>query len=149
VLRLLRLVFWMSLVIVALPVRPSPQTATAPHVGAPEALSAAMAAVSDMRQFCARQPEACAVGSEVIVQFGQMTETKAKRLYEFLNERKDMRNRGAVAATNSVEPRQKTSGDTLTVADRAAPWNGPQIADRTGVSDRVGPLSKLKISKLR
>ena len=132
-----------------LPVRPSPQTATAPHVDAAEALSAAMAAVSEMRQFCARQPEACAVGSEVVVQFGQITEAKAKRLYEFLNERKDTHNRGAVAATNSVEPRQKTSGDTPTVADRAAPWNGSRIADRTGVSDRVGPTSKLKISNLR
>jgi Family of unknown function (DUF5330) len=136
----------MSVVVVALPVGPSPQTAMTPHVGAAEAFSAAMAAVSDMRKFCARQPEACAVGSEVIVQFGQITETKAKRLYEFLNERKDMHNRGAVAATNSVEPGQKTSRDTLTVADRATLWNGPQIADRTGVSDRVGPLSKLQIS---
>jgi uncharacterized protein DUF5330 len=147
VLRLVRLVFWMSVVVVALPVGPVPQTAMTPHVGAAEALSAAMAAVSDTRKFCARQPEACAVGSEVIVQFGQITETKAKRLYELLNERKDMR--GAVAATNSVEPGQMTSRDTLTVADRATLWNGPQIADRTGVSDRVGPLSKLHVSNLR
>jgi hypothetical protein len=110
VLRLMRLVFWMSVVIVVLPIGPSPQTATAPHVGAAEALSAAIAAVSDIRKFCARQPEACAVGSEVIVQFGQITEAKAKRLYEFLKERKDMHNRGAVAATNSVEPSKGPPG---------------------------------------
>jgi carnitine-CoA ligase len=32
-------------------------------------LSAASAAVSDIRHFCARQPDACAAGSEAIAQF--------------------------------------------------------------------------------
>jgi Family of unknown function (DUF5330) len=128
--RLIRIAFWMSMVIVLLPIAPSPQTATAPHVGAAEALSAAVAAVSDMRQFCARQPETCAVGSQVMVQFGHTTEANVKRLYEFFNERKGANNHGAVDATNSAESRQKVSRDTLTLADLAAPWHGPQKSDR-------------------
>ena len=48
----------------------------------------AWCAFSDIRQFCVRQPGACAAGSQAIVQFGHRAETGAKWLYQFLNERK-------------------------------------------------------------
>ncbi len=52
-----RVAFWLSIVILLLPAPPSPQ-AVEPQFNATQALSAAIAAVSDMRQFCARQPDA-------------------------------------------------------------------------------------------
>jgi len=61
---LVRMAFWLSLVIALLPVASSQQETSASQVGAIDALSAASAAVSDIRQFCVRQPGACAAGSQ-------------------------------------------------------------------------------------
>jgi Family of unknown function (DUF5330) len=85
---LVRMVFWLSVVIALLPMTSSQQETSASQVGAIDALSAASAAVSDIRQFCVRQPGACAAGSQAIVQFGHKAETGAKWLYQFLNERR-------------------------------------------------------------
>src|ERR1700720_4423048 len=88
---LLRMAFWLSVVLVLLPSGGSQRTATASapstELGAVEAVSAASATVSDMRGFCARQPEACAVGSQAAVAFGQRAQAGARMVYDFINER--------------------------------------------------------------
>ena len=80
---LLRVAFWLSLVITLLPTAPSQQS----PVKATDASSAASATVSDVRQFCVRQPGACATGSQLIVQFGHKAQASAKLLYQFLDQR--------------------------------------------------------------
>src|SRR3977135_561808 len=69
---LIRMAFWLSVVLVLLPSGGAKQTAAAPsaEIGAVEAVSAASATVGDMRQFCTRQPEACALGSQAALAFG-------------------------------------------------------------------------------
>src|SRR2546430_454333 len=74
---LLRVAFWLSVVVILLP-SGSQAPASGSQVGAGEAMSAASAAVSDMRQFCGRQPEACTVGSQAAVVFGQKAQAGAK-----------------------------------------------------------------------
>jgi hypothetical protein len=122
---LVRMVFWLSVVIALLPMTSSQQETSASQVGAIDALSAASAAVSDIRQFCVRQPGACAAGSQAIVQFGHKAETGAKWLYQFLNERKATDQlpvtRGADKSSTG-----RPSSSTLTPTDLAAPWHGPQ-----------------------
>jgi hypothetical protein len=125
---LVRMAFWLSVVILLLPTAPSSPTSSAPRVSATDALAAAIAVLSDMRQFCARQPETCAVGSQAIVQFGDKTRATAKMLSEFLKERM-VKDRAAVGATSAEQPTRKPSQDTLTPADLMAPWLEPQ---RTG-----------------
>ena len=61
---LLRVVFWLGLVLVLLPRDKTPESDKLPQIGASEAVSAATAAVSDMGQFCKRQPAACEVGGQ-------------------------------------------------------------------------------------
>jgi len=121
---LLRVAFWLSVIIMLLPSPPS-QRAGQPQISAGEAMSAASAAMSDLRQFCARQPDACAVGSQALNQFGVKAEAGAKMLYEFLNDRFDAQHgaadRRGVIATGAVKPSQ----NTLTPADLAVPWRGP------------------------
>ncbi|MEA2984747.1 MAG: hypothetical protein QOD94_1001, partial [Alphaproteobacteria bacterium] len=82
---LLRLAFWLGVVLVVLP---SAGTQTAPkvEVSAGDAFSAARAAVSDAQKFCERQPDACVFGSQAAVAIGQRAQAGAKMLYEFLNE---------------------------------------------------------------
>jgi hypothetical protein len=53
---LARMVFWLGLIIALLPIAPSRQETSASKVGAVDSLSAASAAVSDIRQFCVRHP---------------------------------------------------------------------------------------------
>jgi hypothetical protein len=125
---LLKVAFWLSVVILLLPTAPSEQPPVTPQIGATEAVSAASAAVSDMRQFCSRQAEACVIGSHAISQFGHKAEAGAKMLYEFLNERFGER-AGPVAAKGADKPTAssigKPSQNTLTPADIAPAWRGP------------------------
>src|SRR5882672_9712379 len=120
---LIRMAFWLSVVLVLLPSGGSKPTAPSPHsdINAVEAVSAASATVSDMRRFCARQPEACAVGSQAAVAIGQRAQAGAKMVYDFISERAAPRDTGSV----TTKPRQVAaqvapaarSQDTLTAAD--------------------------------
>jgi uncharacterized protein DUF5330 len=121
---LLRAAFWLSVVVILLPT-PAAEKQAADKVGATQAITAASAAVSDMGQFCARQPEACAVGSQALTQFGHKAQASAKWLYELLSEKLGSDH------TASAEPRKTPasatdSQHTLTPADAEPAWRGPQ-----------------------
>jgi hypothetical protein len=121
---LLRVAFWLSIVIILLP-SGSPQP-TAATVDTADAVSAASAAVGDMRQFCARQPEACAVGSQAALTFGYKAQAGAKMLYEFLTETVTPTITGSVApASTRKTDSARQSRDTLLPADQAPQWRGP------------------------
>ena len=127
---LLRMAFWLGLVLVLLP-SGSSQRPQGSQVAASEAISAASATVGDLRQFCARQPDACTVGSHVASQLGSRAQAGARMLYEFMTEnlkRKDAANDNTARDGKSAADRavaDKDSQNTLTPADLAAPWRGP------------------------
>jgi len=118
---LLRLAFWLGVVLVLLPSagsQPAPKMA----VGTQEAMTAAKAAVADMRQFCERQADACTVGNQAMVSIGHRAQAGAKMLYEFLNDHLGPSETGSVTAARSSPPSQHT----LTPNDMAPVWHGPQ-----------------------
>jgi hypothetical protein len=123
---LLRLAFWMGVVLVVLPSggsQPLPPSQVSPG----EALSAAKVAVSDMQHFCERQREACAVGSQVAATLGQRAQAGAKMLYEFLSEQFGGDERASVRTTGSVPlPAARPSQHTLHPADLVPAWRGLQ-----------------------
>ena len=136
---LLRMALWMSVVLVLLPSGGSqPHTATAPsaELGTMETLSAASATVSDMRQFCARQPEACAIGSQAAVAIGQRAQAGAKMVYDFITDQiahGDTRapastRSAAVPVSNAAVPIAPGSQTTLRPDDLAPAWQGPAHA---------------------
>jgi hypothetical protein len=99
---LLRMAFWLSVVLVLLPRDESTPTSSA-QIGAMDAMSAATATVGDLRQFCDRQPEACTVGSQAAVVLGDRAKAGAKRLYDMLNERLTVNeNDGITTATSAT-----------------------------------------------
>ena len=123
---LLRAAFWLSIVIVLLPT-PDSMKLPESNVGAAQAVSAASATMSDMRQFCARQPEACEVGSAALTQFGHKAQASAKWVYEFLSAKLGPQQ----SATAKSEPKAMpadldNSQNTLTPSDAAPAWRGPQ-----------------------
>jgi Family of unknown function (DUF5330) len=122
---LARAVFWLGLIIALLPLAPLLQETSVSKVGAVDSLSAASAAVSDIRQFCVRQPDACAAGSEAIAQFVQKAETGAKLLYQFLNERKVKDELPITLKSQDRPPTGRLSSSTLMPTDLAVSWRGP------------------------
>lgn len=123
---LIRVAFWLSIVVILLPTGKTEPSATGP--GAVEALSAASAAVSDMRGFCERQPAACEAGSKAASAFGEKAQATAKMLFEYLTEPKG---EAAAPAPRPLDPTTvggKPSQNTLTAADRLPAWRGPTPA---------------------
>src|SRR5215475_13226210 len=84
---LLRLTFWLGLVLVLLPRDKAPESNKLPQVGASEAVQAATAAVSDMSQFCKRQPTACEVGGQAATVIGQRAADGARKVYSIISDK--------------------------------------------------------------
>ena len=131
---LLRITFWLCVVLALLPTGGSKRSeqAQAPKndITAVEAFSAAAATMSDMRHFCERQPDACTVGSQAAVAFGQRAQAGAHMVYEFINERLAPQETGSVTPRpntgRSVASVGKASQNTLTPNDLITPWRAPQ-----------------------
>src|SRR2546430_3166143 len=81
---LLRMAFWLGLVLVLLPREKTPESDKLPQFGASEAVSAASAAVSDVSQFCKRQPAACEVGGQAATVIGQRAQAGARKRYQII-----------------------------------------------------------------
>src|SRR5437660_1905416 len=102
---LLRMAFWLTVILALLPSggsQPTPKL----NVSAVDAMSAAKATVTDMRSFCERQPDACTVGSQTAVALGHRAQAGVKMLYEYLNEHLGPNDTGTVvnAATGKTVP---------------------------------------------
>src|SRR5580700_6954157 len=82
---LLRMAFWLGIVLILLPGTPRHEPSTS-AVGPADAISAASATVHDLKGFCAREPDACTVGSEFATSMGYRAQAGAKMLYDFLTE---------------------------------------------------------------
>ena len=130
---LLRMAFWLGLVLILLP-SGSSQQAPPSEVGASDAISAASATVGDLRQFCTRQPDACTVGSHVATTLGYKAQAGAKMLYDFLTEALAPKETGSLAGAGlsrsgksamDKSTADKASQNTLTPADLAPAWRGP------------------------
>src|ERR1700754_2169276 len=129
---LLRMAFWLGLVLVLLPREKTPESEKLPQVGASEAVSAATAAVSDMSQFCKRQPAACEVGGQAATVIGQRAQEGARKLYRIITDKKppDATDKKAPDHTGSIGGVEDANAaaadaaprDTLTPDDLVAEW---------------------------
>lgn len=122
---LLRMAFWLTVVCVLLP-SGSNNASPNSRIEATQAASLATAAVSDVRGFCGRQPDACEVGGKVAVAIGHKAEAGARTLFEFIsakvNEQSAPEKTAARAAPGSVQGAQN---GTLTPNDMAPSWHSP------------------------
>lgn len=126
---LLRIVFWLGVVCVLLPSGGSKLATPETRINATQAVTLASAAVSDMRGFCERQPDACKVGSKVAVAIGHKAEAGARTLYELVT---------ATVSKTSTQPQksaaEKPASKVVTVSivdhgtlkplDMAPAWHG-------------------------
>lgn len=123
---LLRMAFWLGLVLVLLPREKTPEADKLPQIGASEAVSAATAAVSDMSQFCTRQPAACEVGGQAATALGHRAQEGARKLYHIITDKKAPDHTGSIGGADEADaaPEAAAPGDTLTPDDLVAEWRG-------------------------
>jgi hypothetical protein len=133
---LLRIAFWLTIVLALLPTGGAQSGAQA-KVGATDAVVAAGAAVSDVSGFCDRQPGACEVGAQTAAAIGQRAQAGAKLVYSLINdhtsrpdnERSAHGETGSVTKVSTVRtiPLTRGSQNTLKPADVEPGWQGPPI----------------------
>jgi Family of unknown function (DUF5330) len=123
---LLRLTFWLGLVLVLLPREKTPESEKLPQIGATEAVQAATAAVSDMSQFCRRQPAACEVGGQAASVIGARAQEGARKLYQIITDKRPPDHTGSIDGANDTnsELAEMAPRDTLTDDDLAVQWRG-------------------------
>jgi hypothetical protein len=124
---LLRMAFWLGLVLVLLPRDKTPESEKLPQIGASDAVQAATAAVSDMSQFCKRQPAACEVGGQAATAIGQRAEDGARKIYRIITDKKAPDRTGSIGGpeTDDEAATNQAPRDTLTADDLAAEWQEP------------------------
>ncbi len=137
---LLRMGFWLTVVCVLLPTGGAKQTSPDAQIDATQAVTLASAAVSDVRGFCDRQPNACVVGGKVATAIGHKAEAGARTIYKFISAKlidppattEVAANKVPAAASPRVVPVSSTgstgprlTGGTLTPADMRPAWHAP------------------------
>src|SRR5476649_1324595 len=115
---LLRMAFWLTVVCVLLPSGTKSNSPDA-QIDAAQAASLAGVAVSDMRGFCDRQPDACVVGSKVAIAIGHKAEAGARTIYEFINSKLTEKSAPTDNATAKLVPSSTTNKGTLSASDMA------------------------------
>lgn len=123
---LLRMAFWLGLVLVLLPREKTPESEKLPQLGASEAVSAATAAVSDMSQFCKRQPAACEVGGQAATVIGHRAQEGARKLYQIITDKRSPDHTGSIDSVDNADaqPAAAAPRDTLTPDDLQVEWRG-------------------------
>jgi hypothetical protein len=123
---LLRMAFWLGLVLVLLPREKTPEAQKAPQIGAAEAVQAATATVQDMTQFCKRQPAACEVGGQAATMIGQRAQDGARKLYQIITDKRSPDHTGSIGGDDGEgRPTEVASRDTLEPGDLLADWHVP------------------------
>jgi len=122
---LIRLAFWLGLVLVLLPTGKTTDDDKLPKVSTGDAVSAAAAAVSDVSQFCVRQPTACEVGGQAVTVIGHRAQAGARKIYRMITDKKNPDETGSIARSKDADA-TPASQDTLTTVDRDIPWHVPQ-----------------------
>jgi hypothetical protein len=107
---LLRMAFWLGLVLVLLPRDKTPESEKLPQISVSDAVHAATAAVSDMSQFCKRQPQACDVGGQAATVIGTRAQDGARKIYRSVTDKPD-----------DKKPDEKKADDKRSEASRKSP----------------------------
>lgn len=126
---LFRLAFWIGLVLLLLPF--GLKGSDGRDVSVFDAFGAAQAFVADMRGFCDRQPQACAVGGQMAGHLVEKAQVGARWVYESLGRHEGVPPQpvsGVAPALPGKDPAEKGSALDLTPQDLLPLWGGGDAA---------------------
>lgn len=140
---LLRTAFWLTLVLALIPLGTGREDNNTQGVDPTSAFFAASAAVSDIGNFCQRNPQACETGGEALAMVGARAADGARIVYEFLDTRMATRESGG---SQDQEPAGdlitgSVSTGTLTAQDLTTPWQGQQDSV-SSTETEIGPVPR-------
>ena len=123
---LLRMAFWLGLVLVLLPRENTPKSEKLPQVSVSDAIHAATAAVSDMSQFCKRQPAACEAGGQAATVIGARAQEGARKIYQMITDKRAPDHTSSIDGVEETDPELAglAPRDTLSDQDIAVEWHG-------------------------
>ncbi|MEP3045818.1 MAG: DUF5330 domain-containing protein [Roseibium sp.] len=103
---LLRTAFWLTLVLVLIPLGSEKETDHVDAINPVSAYLAAQATVSDIGGFCSRNPLACETGGNALTAIGSRARDGAQLVYEFLDTKIENKQTSDTLVTGStaVEP---------------------------------------------
>lgn len=134
---LLRMAFWLTVVCVLLPGSGEKATSPDAQINAVQAATLASAAVTDVRGFCDRNPDACVVGGKVATAIGHRAEAGARTIFEFVSTKltdghatpaEEPARTTNVSATGSLgggAVNKDLAKGTLTPSDLKPAWHAP------------------------
>jgi hypothetical protein len=138
---LMRMAFWLTLVLVLLPTDKTAST-DKKSIDAMDAAGAAAAAMSDMTQFCTRQPTACEVGGKAAVVIGERAQSGARKVYQFITEKDEKRLRDEKPAADERKDEHRKTADDKKAGDskKAGADKARKSPDHTGsIGERETP----------
>lgn len=103
---LLRTAFWLTLVLVLIPLGSDDESTNdrAADVDPVSAFLAAQATMSDIGGFCSRNPQACETGGNALSVIGSRAQDGARIVYEFLDTKIADRSANETLTTGSTTP---------------------------------------------
>lgn len=129
---LLRMAFWLGLVLLLLPSGGGQRGASPHEVGAGDAISPVATAVHDLRGLCAREPNPCTAGTQFAADMGRRARAAVRMLHDLLVG-EPARQQGASSRSPSARGRAAPpSQNTLTPSDLTPAWRGRPLRGGAG-----------------
>ncbi|MEJ8473921.1 DUF5330 domain-containing protein [Roseibium algae] len=151
---LMRTAFWLTLVLVLIPLGSNSDTVSKEKIDPIAAFFAAQETVSDLGGFCNRNPGACETGGNALAAIGAQARDGARIVYEFLdtqvakNDGTDLPllEKSAALISGTASEDTLTTGTvvsgTLTDEDKTVPWQGTETATKFVPNFQIGPIPR-------
>lgn len=123
---LLRTAFWIALVLLLLPL--GLKGTSGQDVSVFDAFGAAQAVLADARGFCERQPDACAVGGQMVSHLAEKAQAGAKWVSDTLSSHNSNAGPGASAAQSPQDLTPQDLAPAWGSGEKVQPASAPQPA---------------------
>lgn len=137
---LIKTAFWLTIVILLLPIPEDQQNASGPMISASDAISVLSTALNDARGFCTRNPDACVTSAAAVQTFGTRAQYASKMLHDFITDKLDETRNLTPPPGSRAQPQAdpahpavrniRAGQDTLNPQDLEPAWREPRPASQ-------------------
>ncbi|MEE4011494.1 DUF5330 domain-containing protein [Roseibium sp. FZY0029] len=146
---LLRTAFWLTLVLVLIPLGSDREDTSAENIDPVSAFLAAQATMSDIGGFCGRNPQACETGGDALTAIGSRARDGARIVYEFLDTQitekpgSELLVTGSTPVPSASERSTQSSGQATEIFAGSPSWQ--PVFDNVSARETVlGPVPRPK-----
>jgi hypothetical protein len=146
---LLRTAFWLTLVLVLIPLGSDQEDTSVENIDPVSAFLAAQATMSDIGGFCGRNPQACETGGDALTAIGSRARDGARIVYEFLDTQisekpeSEQLVTGSTPAQNMSETSTQPTGQARQIFSGNPSWQ-PVFDNVSSRETVLGPVPRPK-----